>query len=267
MEHGKITLEVNDGIGLLTLNDPDSLNAWGVKMRSDFTAAIDQVENAGSDLRCVVITGAGRAFSSGANLNDPDAPPRDRAAESRGEVLSSLEAWYNPMFLRLRELETPLIAAVNGVAAGVGMSFALSCDLVLMAKSAYFLQAFARIGLVPDGGSTYILPRLIGAKRALELSLLADKLPAETAREWGLVNRVVEDGDLMPETMKLAERLGHGPRSLGMIRRMYWQSLENDYPTQMALEATMQTEAGMSSDHAEGIAAFREKRATKFTGS
>lgn len=266
MEHGKVTLEVNEGVGLLTLNDPGSLNAWGVKMRSDFTAAIDQVEQADSGIRCVVITGAGRAFSSGANLNDPDAPPRDRAAEARGDVQSSLEAYYNPMFLRLRELNTPLVAAVNGVAAGVGMSFALSCDLVVMAKSAYFLQAFARIGLVPDGGSTYILPRLIGVKRALELSLLADKLPAEAAQEWGLANRVVEDADLLPETMKLAGRLGRGPMSLGLIRRMYWQSLENDYPSQMALEAKLQNQAGMSSDHAEGKTAFLEKRAAAFTG-
>lgn len=266
MEHGKVRLEVNDGIGLLTLNDPGSLNAWGVKMQSDFTAAIDRVEQADSGIRCVVLTGAGRAFSSGANLNDPDAPPRDRDAEARGEALSSLEAFYNPMFLRLRELNIPLVAAVNGVAAGVGMSFALSCDLVVMAKSAYFLQAFARIGLVPDGGSTYILPRLIGVKRALELSLLADKLPAETAESWGLANRVVEDADLLPETMKLAERLGQGPMALGLIRRMYWQSLENDYPTQMALEAAAQGEAGRSSDHAEGKAAFQQKRAAKFTG-
>jgi 2-(1,2-epoxy-1,2-dihydrophenyl)acetyl-CoA isomerase len=267
MQHGKITLEVENGIGVLTLNDPGSLNAWGVKMRADFTAAIDQIEAAGGAIRCVVITGAGRAFSSGANLNDPDDPPRDREAEARGEALSSLEEWYNPMFLRLRNLETPLIAAVNGVAAGVGMSFALSCDLVVMAKSAYFLQAFARIGLVPDGGSTYILPRLIGPKRALELSLLADKLPAETAQNWGLVNRVVDEAELMPTAMQLADHLGQGPKSLGMIRRMYWQSLENDYPAQMALEAKLQTEAGMTADHAEGVAAFREKRAAKFTGA
>jgi 2-(1,2-epoxy-1,2-dihydrophenyl)acetyl-CoA isomerase len=267
MEHGKVTLDIADGIGLLTLNDPGSLNAWGEKMRSDFTAAVERIEEPSSGIRCVVVTGAGRAFSSGANLNDPDAPIRDRDAEARGEVLSSLEAWYNPMFLRLRELSVPLVAAVNGVAAGVGMSFALSCDLVVMSRSAYFLQAFARIGLVPDGGSTYILPRLVGVKRALELSLLADKLPAETALEWGLVNRVVEDNRLMEEAMTLADRLAKGPMSLGLIRQMYWKSLENDYAQQMALESELQKQAGMSDDHDEGVTAFREKRQAQFKGS
>ena len=167
----------------------------------------------------------------------------------------------------MRELSVPLVAAVNGVAAGVGMSFALSSDLVVMAKSAYFLQAFARIGLVPDGGSTYLLPRLIGVKRALELSLLADKLPAETALNWGLVNRVVEDNRLLDEAMTLATRLAHGPLSLGLIRRMYWQSLENDYPAQLALESQYQSEAGISNDFEEGVSAFREKRKAVFTGA
>ncbi|MBT6274989.1 MAG: enoyl-CoA hydratase/isomerase [Chromatiales bacterium] len=267
MRHGVVTLDVNeDGIGVLTLNDPSSLNAWGEKMKADFAEAIDKVEDPASGIRCVVITGAGRAFSSGANLNDPDAPPRDREAEARGEVPTSLEAYYHPMLLRLRELSVPLVAAVNGVAAGVGMSFALSTDLVVMSKSAYFLQAFARIGLVPDGGSTYILPRLIGAKRAVELSLLADKLPAEKALEWGLVNRVVEDNRLMDEALALAKRLATGPMSLGLIRKMYWQSLDNDYPTQLALESKLQTDAGQSRDHDEGVTAFREKRVAQFEG-
>ncbi|MEM7407925.1 MAG: enoyl-CoA hydratase-related protein [Pseudomonadota bacterium] len=266
MNNGKITLDQQGTTAVLTLNDPGTLNAWGEKMKADFAEAMDLLETGTSGIRCVVVTGAGRAFSSGANLNDPDAPPRDRAAEARGEKPSSLEAYYNPMLLRMRELPIPMVAAVNGLAAGVGMSFALSTDLVVMAKSAYFLQAFARIGLVPDGGSTYILPRLIGPKRAAELSLLADKLPAETALDWGLVNRVVEDNRVLDTAMELADRLANGPMSLGLIRKMYWQSLENDYPSQLALESRYQTEAGTSEDHAEGIAAFKEKRQAAFHG-
>lgn len=266
MQHGKVTLDVNHGIGLLTLNDPASLNAWGMKLREDFAKAMDFIEDRSNGVRCVVLTGAGRGFSSGANLNDPDAPPRDREAEARGEAESSLESYYNPMFLRMRELSTPVISAVNGVAAGVGMSFALSADLVVMAKSAYFLQAFARIGLVPDGGSTYVLPRLIGVRRAMELSMLAERLPAETALQWGLVTKVVEDNRLMDEAMTLAERLANGPTSLGLIRRMYWQSLENGYADQLNLEANMQSQAGLTKDHEEGITAFREKREAQFSG-
>mgnify|MGYP001178419084 FL=1 len=267
MNNGKVTLEVIDRVGLLTLNDPDTLNAWGEKLKADFAEALDQIEAAGTDIRAVVLTGAGRGFSSGANLNDPDAPPRDREAEARGEKQTSLESYYHPMLMRLRDFNVPLVSAVNGVAAGIGMSVALSCDLVVMARSAYFLQAFARIGLVPDGGSTYLLPRLIGVRRAAELSMLAEKLPAETAAEWGLVNRVVGDNEVVDEAMKLGRRLADGPMSLGLIRKMYWQSLENDYPTQLALESRLQTEAGVSPDHEEGVTAFREKRPAKFSGA
>ena len=266
MKHGRVTLDVNDGIGILTLNDPSSLNAWGRKVREDFAEVMDFLEDKNNGVRCVVMTGAGRAFSSGANLNDPDEPPRDRKAEAEGTKQTSLEAFYNPMFLRMRELPIPMVSAVNGVAAGVGMSFALSADLVVMAKSAYFLQAFARIGLVPDGGSTYVLPRLIGVRRALELSMLAERLPSETALEWGLVTKVVEDNRLMEEAIELATRLANGPMSLGLIRQMYWQSLENDYAGQLSVEARLQTQAGLSKDYEEGVSAFREKRQAVFTG-
>jgi 2-(1,2-epoxy-1,2-dihydrophenyl)acetyl-CoA isomerase len=266
MDHDKVTLEINNHVGVLTLNDPDSLNAFGEKMKAGFAAAIGQVESDSSAIRALILTGAGRAFSSGANLNDPDAPPRDREAEAKGEARTSLEAFYNPMFLRLRELRVPIVAAVNGLAAGIGMSFALSADVVIMARSAYFLQAFARIGLVPDGGSTYILPRLIGMRRALELTLLAEKLPAHTALEWGLINRVVDDEQVLEQAEEFARRLADGPMSLGLIRQMHWQSLENDYATQLALESSMQTRAGLSQDHAEGLAAFRDKRQAEFSG-
>jgi 2-(1,2-epoxy-1,2-dihydrophenyl)acetyl-CoA isomerase len=264
MKNGRILLETTGDVAVMTLNDPGVLNAFGLKLREDMTAAMDLVE-AGS-ARCLVITGAGRAFCSGANLSDPDRPPRDRAAEARGEVKSDLESWYNPMFMRLRALSIPIVTAINGMAAGAGMSLALSGDLRIAARSASFLQAFARIGLVPDCGSSWLLPRLVGMARAMELSLLAERLPAETALTWGLINRLEEDADLMPKAMEMAHRLASGPKSIGMIRQMYWEGMDNRYRDQLDLEARMQTVAGMTRDYAEGVAAFREKRPARFTG-
>jgi 2-(1,2-epoxy-1,2-dihydrophenyl)acetyl-CoA isomerase len=248
----------------MTLNDPGVLNAFGRKLREDMTEALDQVE--AGPARCLVITGAGRAFCSGANLTDPDRPPRDRAAEARGEVKSDLESWYNPTFLRLRGLSIPIVTAINGIAAGAGMSLALTGDIKVAARSASFLQAFARIGLVPDCGSSWILPRLIGMARAMELSLLAERLPAETALAWGMINRLEDDDALMPAAMELAQGLARGPVSLGLIRRMYWQSLDNSYSDQLDLEAKLQSQAGMTRDFEEGVTAFREKRTARFTG-
>ncbi len=264
MKNGRILLETTGPVALMTLNDPDVLNAFGQKLREDMQAAMDHVE--ASAARCLVITGAGRAFCSGANLNDPDRMPRDRAAEARGEVQGDLEAWYNPMFLRLRALPIPVVTAINGIAAGAGMSLALSGDIRIAARSASFLQAFARIGLVPDCGSSWILPRLIGMARAMELSLLAERLPAETALSWGMINRLEDDAELMPKAMALAESLANGPRSLGLIRRLYWEGLDNRYSDQLDLEAKLQNQAGATQDFQEGVAAFREKRIARFTG-
>src|ERR1700709_2821154 len=241
MKHGRIILETTDNCAVLPLNDPSVLNAFGQKLREDMTIAMDQVE-AGS-ARCLVITGAGRAFCSGANLTDPDRPPRDRAAEARGEAQSDLESWYNPMFMRLRGLSLPLVTPINGIAAGAGMSLALTGDIRSAARSSSFLQAFARIGLVPDCGSSWILPRLVGMARAMELSLLAERLPAETALSWGLINRIEEDAALMPRAMELARGLAAGPKSLGLIRQMYWQGLENTDSAQPSLAARMQSQA------------------------
>jgi 2-(1,2-epoxy-1,2-dihydrophenyl)acetyl-CoA isomerase len=264
MQHGRILLETTGDVAVMTLNDPSVLNAFGHKLREDMTVALDRVE-AGS-ARCLVITGAGRAFCSGANLNDPDRPPRDRAAEARGEAKSDLETWYNPMFLRLRALSIPIITAINGMAAGAGMSLALSGDIRIAARSASFLQAFARIGLVPDCGSSWLLPRLIGMARAMELSLLAERLPAETALTWGLINRIEDDAVLMPKSMELARSLASGPRSMGMIRQMYWEAMDNRYSEQLELEAKLQSQAGATRDFEEGVAAFREKRPARFVG-
>jgi 2-(1,2-epoxy-1,2-dihydrophenyl)acetyl-CoA isomerase len=264
MKHGRILLETTDNVAVMTLNDPSVLNAFGHKLREDMTVAMDRVE--AGPARCLVITGAGRAFCSGANLNDPDRPPRDRAAEARGEVKSDLEAWYNPMFMRLRALSIPVVTAINGMAAGAGMSLALSGDIRIAARSASFLQAFARIGLVPDCGSSWLLPRMIGMARAMELSLLAERLPAETALAWGLINRMEEDAVLLPKAIELARGLASGPKSLGMIRQMYWEAMDNSYSGQLDLEAKLQSQAGATRDFEEGVAAFREKRAAKFTG-
>jgi len=252
MKHGRIILETTGDVAVMTLNDPSVLNAFGQKLREDMTIAMDRIE-AGT-ARCLVITGAGRAFCSGANLTDPDRPPRDRAAEARGEAKSDLESWYNPMFMRLRGLPIPVVTAINGIAAGAGMSLALTGDIRVAARSAFFLQAFARIGLVPDCGSSWLLPRLVGMARAMELSLLAERLPAETALLWGLINRVEDDDALMPRAMELAHALAAGPRSLGLIRQMYWQSLENSYSQQLGLEAKLQSQAGLSRDFQEGVA-------------
>src|ERR1700722_13098126 len=221
----RILLQRQDNVVVMTLNDPAVLNAFGFKLRQDMSWALDQVEAGGA--RCLMITGAGRAFCSGANLNDPDRPPRDRAAEARGEVKSDLESWYNPTFIRLRDLAMPIVTAINGIAAGAGMSLALMGDIRVAGRSASFLQAFARIGLVPDCGSSYVLPRMIGMARAMELSLLAGRLPGGTALAWGMINRVVPDAELPDAAMAIARGLAEGPASLALIRKMYWASLEN----------------------------------------
>lgn len=264
MKHGRILLDLHDNVAVMTLNHPEALNPFGLKLRQDMAEALDQIE--AGPARCLLITGAGRGFCSGANLNDADRLPRDRAAEGRGEVQTDLQSWYNPTFMRLRNLTIPTVTAINGVAAGAGMSLAISADIRIAARSATFIQAFARIGLVPDCGATYILPRLIGMARAMELSLLAETLSAERALEWGMINRLSEDAALMTDAMAMARRLADGPSSLGLIRKMYWDSLHNSYPEQMELEAQVQKIAGSSTDHTEGVTAFREKRRAVFAG-
>ncbi len=213
--------------------------------------------------RCLLLTGAGRGFCAGANLTDPEAS----LSEGERDPGAVLEAHYHPLLLTLRNLEMPVITAVNGVAAGAGMSFALMGDMVLAAKSAYFLQAFRRIGLVPDAGSTYVLPRLVGWGRAMELALMGDRLPAETALEWGLVNRVYEDEALADEAVKLAEELANGPtKALAFIRHAMWRTYENTYEQQLHLERVLQRKAGQTEDFVEGVTAFVEKRPASFKG-
>ena len=258
----RIALDIQDGIAVMKFNHPDVLNAIGRHMLEDLDEALADVKHPGNGVRALVLTGEGRAFCAGANLQD-DAPATGRRRGSGDGLRSS----YHPLLLTLRDLECPIITAVNGAAAGVGMSFAAMGDIVCASKQAYFLQAFARIGLVPDGGSTFLLPRLIGWGRAMELSMLAERLPAEQAAEWGLVNRVYEDNEaLMAGAMDFAQRLARGPRSLALIRRAYWNTWHNSFEQQLDLEARLQNEAGSSKDFSEGVSAFLEKRDARFTG-
>ncbi|MEZ5996284.1 MAG: enoyl-CoA hydratase/isomerase [Hyphomonadaceae bacterium] len=250
------------GVAWITLSDPATLNAADEAMVNDLSAAF---ERAAGEARCAVLTGEGRGFCSGANLN-----AGDRAVDSEGRIDAGdrLERFYNPFVLKLRALPIPIVTAVNGVAAGIGCSFALMGDLVIAGESAYFLQAFRRIGLVPDGGSTFLLPRLIGRARAMEMMLLGEKLPAAKALEWGLINRCVPDAALTNTAMAAARELADGPtRALGLIRKLAWSSLDNELEAQLDAERKAQREAGHSSDFVEGVSAFLQKRPAKFTGA
>jgi 2-(1,2-epoxy-1,2-dihydrophenyl)acetyl-CoA isomerase len=263
MTYQKVQLAIEDHVAVLTLNHPEALNAVSVQMLRDLTAALAEVEDPATGARCLILTGAGRGFCAGAHLADPE---RDRSSgdQKPGKVL---EEWYHPILLRLRDLRMPLITAVNGPAAGVGMSLAMMGDLVIADRSAYFLQAFRRIGLIPDGGSTFLLPRKVGWSRAMELSMLAERLPAEKALEWGLVNRVVEEGQALKTAKVLGRELAAGPTvSMALIRKAYWQSFNNTYEQQLHLESELQTEAGRTEDFAEGVNAFFEKRSPAFKG-
>jgi len=261
MDFKHCTLDTDGPVATLTLNHQEVMNAVSVDMLGGLGEALNHIDERRSEVRCVVLTGAGRAFCTGANLQGRNDNPVNRSAGA------TLETAFHPFLRRLRNLHCPLITSVNGPAAGAGMSFAMMGDLILCAKSAYFLQAFRRIGLVPDCGSTWLLPRLVGKARAVELSMLGERLPAEKALEWGLVNRVYEDSQLAAETKKLAHELANGPTlALAMIRRLYWESEHNSFEEQIDFEVQSQKAAGATEDFREGVAAFLEKRPAKFRG-
>lgn len=260
----RMKLDFEGGVAVLKFNHPEVMNAVGVQMQEDLFEAVAEIKDPNNGARCVLLTGEGRGFCAGANLQDTGGSEGGRKRSGAGD---SLRTSYHPLLFQLRELDMPIVTAVNGAAAGVGMSFAMMGDIVCASRNAYFLQAFARIGLIPDGGSTYMLPRLVGWGRAMELSMLAERLPAETAHEWGLVNRVYDDNDaLMDGAMEIANRLANGPRSIGLIRRAYWESWSNSFEQQLDLEARLQNQAGSSRDFKEGVSAFLEKRDAQFTG-
>jgi len=258
----KAKYELEGGFALITLSDPATLNAISVEMTGELTAFF---ERATTEARCIVLTGEGRGFSSGANLAS-GTPPMD--ADGQPDLGGRLEATFNPFVTMLRDLPIPYVTAVNGAAAGIGCSFALLGDLIVAGESAYFLQAFRRIGLVPDGSATYHLPRMIGRVRAMEMMLLGEKIPAKTAFEWGLVNRCVPDADLLPTAKALALELASGPtKTLGAIRRLAWASLDNTWSEQLQAERQAQRSAGRTEDFREGVQAFFQKRPAKFTGN
>ena len=261
MSYERIILEFDKNVATIRLNHPEVLNAMGSQMVEEFSLALLEVADPENGARCLLLTGEGRAFCSGANLTD------EGRAGRTGGWRTTLRRDYHPLLCGLRDLEMPMVTAVHGPAAGVGMSFALMADIVCASKEGYFLQAFARIGLVPDGGATFLLPRLIGWGRAVELSMLAEKLPAERAHEWGLVNRLYEDREsLMEGASEMAQRLARGPRSLALIRRAYWATWQNSYEQQLDLEARSQGEASATEDAKEGRASFLEKREPHFQG-
>ena len=263
-EFERVYVVKHGAAALLTLNHPEVMNAASAKMIHGVIEALEFVARADNGFRALVITGEGRGFCSGANLAEG---PAEGASDIPTAIGTRLDTLYHPFLRKLRDFPLPIVTAVNGPAAGIGMSIALMGDLVVAARSAYFLQAFARIGLVPDGGSTWILPRLIGLARARELSLLAEKLPAEKALEWGLINCVFDDGALTDEALKLAAKLADGPTvALAAMRRMYWESPHNTYEQQLEVERRSQQEAGKTQDFMEGVGAFLQKRPPSFKG-
>jgi 2-(1,2-epoxy-1,2-dihydrophenyl)acetyl-CoA isomerase len=261
MTYTLITLDKADGLATLTFRQPQKLNAVSRKMIAEIKTAWEDIAADGS-VRAVLLTGEGRGFCAGADLADPD---RENSASA--DSGSALDKYFNPVIRLMREVPKPIVAAVNGVAAGVGMSFAMASDITIAAKSASFLQAFARIGLLPDGGSTWFLPRLVGDARARALAMLAPQIKAEQAKEWGLIWDVVEDAELMPKATELARRLADGPTlSLARIKAAMNQASANDLSAQLDLERDFQRELGRSEDFREGVQAFLAKRKANFKG-
>jgi 2-(1,2-epoxy-1,2-dihydrophenyl)acetyl-CoA isomerase len=215
----------------------------------------------------VILTGEGRGFCSGANLSDPRTLAGVLAGGGESPDLGvALESHYRPFIELLRNSPVPVIAAVNGPCAGIGMAFALACDLIVAGDGARFILAFRRIGLVPDGGLTWLLPRIVGKARALEMMLLGEDVPASTAMDWGMVNRVVPDAELMTAAGELATKLASGPKSLGMMRALLWESLDQPLTAQLEAERRAQTAAGRTADFREGVTAFAQKRPAHFSG-
>jgi len=261
MNYATIEYQVAGAIARLTLNRPDRLNAFNAEMHGELRDALGRV--AGDGARVLVLTGAGRGFCAGQDLGD-------RAVAwdgERADLGQSIERNYRPLILALRALPLPVIAAVNGVAAGAGASLALACDIVVAARSASFVQAFSRLGLVPDSGSTWFLPRLVGQARALGLAMLADRLPAQQAADWGLIWRCVDDLDFAPAVDALAEALAIAPtRGLVRTREAMLGAWDRTLAEQLDVERDMQRELGYTDDYAEGVAAFTARRVPRFKG-
>ncbi len=257
-----VKIDRAQGVTTITLDRPEKLNAFNKEQHEELAAALREAEEDGA-VRAVLLTGSGRGFCAGQDLSE-------RAVVTQGGTVdtgASIEKYYNPLVRRIRKMPKPVVCAVNGVAAGAGANLALACDIVLAARSASFIQAFARIGLVMDTGGSHFLPRLIGDARARYLLLTGDKVTAEQAAEWGLILKVVDDDKLMAEAGALAQNLAKAPtRSLGLIKRALDASATNSLDAQLDLERDLQREAAKGEDYKEGIAAFLEKRSARFTG-
>jgi 2-(1,2-epoxy-1,2-dihydrophenyl)acetyl-CoA isomerase len=262
MTYQTILFDITGAVARLTLNRPNRLNSFTTQMHAEVRDALGKVAGSGA-ARVLVLTGAGRGFCAGQDLNDRAVAPAGSAAD----LGDSIEKNYKPLVLALRALQMPVIAAVNGVAAGAGANIALACDLVIAARSASFVQAFSKLGLVPDSGGTWFLPRLIGPARALGLTLLGDKLPAEQAAQWGLIWRCVEDGELAAVVDGLAAQFATAPtRGLARTKQALYEGWGRTLEEQLTVEGEYQRELGRTMDYAEGVSAFAQKRTPQFKG-
>ena len=265
MTYETILFEVSDNIGTITLNRPDKLNSFNAQMHAD-VADVLQRAIADDTIRCLLLTGAGRGFCAGQDLSNRRVDPNDPNAEPP-DLGDTLDTLYNPLIRAISGMDIPVICAVNGVAAGAGANVALACDIVLAGKSASFIQAFSKLGLVPDAGGTWTLTNRIGVARAKGLALLGEKLPAETAADWGLIWKCVEDDVLMKTARDMALGLAKGPTfGYGLTKRAIVAAAHNSLETQLDLERDSQRKAGRSADYREGVNAFMEKRPPVFTG-
>jgi 2-(1,2-epoxy-1,2-dihydrophenyl)acetyl-CoA isomerase len=261
-EYETVNIYRRGGVAKLELNRPDRMNAWNKPLGFELRDAV-QALAADDEVRAVLITGAGRAFSSGADLRDGT----DETPEGHPDVYSVLTERYHPIITGIRQMAKPVVAAVNGAAAGIGLSLALACDLVLAAESSYFLLAFVNIGLVPDGGSSLLVPSRIGFARAAELAMLGERLSAPKALDWGLINQVWPDGELAAKADELVARLATGPTgSYAGTKRQLNRWLYEQMDAQLEFEAQLQQECAASADFAEGVEAFTAKRTPRFTG-
>jgi 2-(1,2-epoxy-1,2-dihydrophenyl)acetyl-CoA isomerase len=262
MSDSPVLLATENGVAVITLNRPDKLNSFTEAMHAEMLAIVKKVAS-DTSIRCVLLTGAGRGFCAGQDLADPIM----RTGPGAADMGNTIDWLYNRLIRAVKEIRVPIVCAVNGVAAGAGANLALACDIVLAARSASFIQAFCKIGLVPDSGGTWFLPRLVGGPRAMALSLLGDKISAEQAEAWGMIWKAIDNDKLMDEALAMVRHLATQPtKALGLIKQALEASWSNTLDSQLDLERDLQRTASQSPDYAEGVAAFMAKRPAQFSG-